>query len=88
MSRIILVAALVLGASAFGGTAIAARPVSQACLGASVSSAAQNIPEYGSVVSGAAHASGEGNRVGVGDDVQAIQAGFVPDEIFPNTCND
>jgi hypothetical protein len=88
MSRIILSAALVLGAFAFGSTAIAAKPVSQACLGASVSSAAQNIPEYGGLVSGAARATDEGNRPGVGDDVQAIQAGAVPDEDFPNTCND
>ena len=88
MSRIILSTALVFGAFAFGGTALAARPVSQACLGASVSSAAQNIPDYGAVVSGAARASGADNRVGIGDDVQFIQSGEVPDEIFPNTCND
>ena len=75
------VAALVISAA----PAAAAAPNHQACLGTTVSSAAQTIPDYGALVAGVARS---GPVLGVGDDVQAILAGQVPDALFPNTCND
>lgn len=65
-----------------GGTAHAAKPATQACLGQFFSAA-----EPGAV--------GPGVRIfatttdfGLGDEIQFLQAGLVPDELFENTCND
>jgi hypothetical protein len=41
---------------------------------------------FGSAVVG--FAQEPGNRPGLGDGVQLLQAGLVPDELVPNTCND
>jgi hypothetical protein len=41
---------------------------------------------FGSAVVG--FAQEPGNRPGLGDGVQLLQAGLVPDEVVPNTCND
>jgi hypothetical protein len=89
MSKLIVSVALSIGLVGAGvATASAARPVSQACVGGTVSGGAHAVHPYGAAISGFAHDSAPDNHVGVGDDVQALQAGQVPDEVFPNTCND
>ena len=70
------------------GFASAARPVSPACVGQTVSTGAQVVHPYGGAISTFARDTSNGNRPGVGDDVQALQAGDVPDTDFPNICND
>lgn len=87
VTRLIIGFALAAGIYAGAGTALAAQPVQQACMGTTVSSGAQAIQPYGAVVSGFAQVSGDGNRPGVGDDIQLLQAGAIPDSVFPNTCN-
>ena len=68
------------------GVASGARPAEPGCLGASVSAAATADGRgFGAFVSFTAR-NDPGN--GVGDAVQAVLAGVVPDEAFPNTCND
>ncbi len=88
MSRIVL--SIVAAAAIVGtvGTAHAAKPVSQACVGDSVSGGTQIVHPYGRAISQFAHETDETNRRGVGDDVQFLQNGEVPDSVFPNTCND
>jgi hypothetical protein len=72
-----------------GGVASAAKPANQACVGESLSALATTQPSPGAfggaVVSFAQDPSG---RPGLGDVVQAGQAGLIPDEVLPNTCND
>lgn len=72
-----------------GGVASAAKPANQACVGQSLSALATSQPSPGSfgaaVVSFAQDPSG---RPGLGDAVQAGQAGLIPDEVLVNTCND
>jgi hypothetical protein len=86
--RLILGLVLVGGVLGAAAPALAAQPTLQGCLGESVAGGAQAVHPYGGLVSSVAKATGPGNRPGVGDEVQAIQAGNVPDVVFPNTCND
>ncbi|MET0511825.1 MAG: hypothetical protein ABW135_09120 [Thermoleophilaceae bacterium] len=87
-------AALAAGAAAgvilgSGGVASAAPPASQACVGKSLSALATSQPSpgaFGAAVVGFAQAPDA--RPGLGDGIQALQAGVVPDEVVPNTCND
>ena len=68
--------------------AAAAQPVQQACLGESVSALASSQPApgaFGAAVVG--FAQDPTTAPGLGDDLQALQAGQVPDEVVPNTCN-
>lgn len=64
-------------------------PASQGCYGESISALASNQPAPGAfggaVVS---FAQAPDTRPGLGDGVQLLQAGLVPDEVVPNTCND
>jgi hypothetical protein len=61
-----------------------ALPATPGCVGESVSSAAQATGSgFGEFVSNVARF----NERGVGDAVQALQAGVLSDEGFPNTCN-
>ncbi len=62
---------------------LAAQPVSQACLGRTISAAAQGGAAFGQFVAGVAR-----DDRGVGEEVQIVLAGELPDEGFPNTCND
>jgi hypothetical protein len=62
-------------------TTLAAKPNHQACLGETASAAAG--PDLGPLVSGIASTTPQG----AGDEVQAVLAGVVPDEIMPNACN-
>jgi hypothetical protein len=66
------------------GTAAAAQPTSPGCVGASVSANAVALHPYGRFVSGIAPRNDFGT---VGDAVHAVQAGQIPDEVYPNSCN-
>ncbi len=63
----------------------AATPASQACLGSSVSSFSSEHVRSGWLYRD--FAQDPNDRPGLGDGVQAFQAGLIPDEVFPNTCN-
>jgi hypothetical protein len=65
------------------GSALAAKPANQACLGADVAGYAQGGSDFGASVSG-----GASTTQGIGAAVQAHLAGEVPDEVVQNTCND
>jgi hypothetical protein len=71
------------------GVADAGPPANQGCYGESISALASNQPApgaFGAAVVGFAQAPDD--RPGLGDGVQLVQAGLVPDEVVPNTCND
>ena len=68
---------------ALGSPVLAATPASHACLGRTVSGAAQAGADFGALVATVAK-----DVRGVGEEVQLIQAGQFPDDAFPNTCND
>jgi hypothetical protein len=75
---------------ASGGIAGAGEPANRACVGESLSALATTQPSpgaFGAAVRGFAQ---DPNLPppGVGDGIQALQAGLVPDEVVPNTCND
>jgi hypothetical protein len=74
--------ALVAGTSV---AANAATPTVQGCLGRSVSAVAAPSRPFGNFVSDTAR--DPGNRPGIGDAVQSVQAGQVDDADFPNSCN-
>jgi hypothetical protein len=63
------------------GSASAAEPAVQGCVGESVSSNAKAPGPYGAFISSVAM------HGGIGGDVQVVQAGLVPDDVYPNTCN-
>jgi hypothetical protein len=80
-----VLAGVVLGS---GGVAGAGEPVVQACVGTTFSDAAHALPpgDFGQVVSGFAQAP-DTEHPGLGDGIQLLQAGLVPDEVAVNTCN-
>jgi hypothetical protein len=79
--------ALVLGWST--GVADAGKPANQACVGESLSAlAVGSAGAFGAGVVGFAQEPDVPERIGLGDNLQVFQAGVVPDEIVPNTCND
>jgi hypothetical protein len=62
-------------------------PANQACVGQSLSALAANQPSagsFGAAVVGFAQAP---DLPGLGDGLQTLQAGLVPDAVVPNTCN-
>jgi hypothetical protein len=68
------------------GVAGAAEPANQACVGESLSALA--IGSQGAFGAGVvAFAQQPDGRPGLGDGIQALQAGAVPDDVVPNTCN-
>jgi len=67
-----------------GGAAFAATPAHRGCLGADTSSYAKAGRSFGQLVRGIATS---GPQV-IGEEVQAHLAGEIPDEVFPNSCND
>jgi hypothetical protein len=91
MKRLFLVLAVSLLA-ALGlttGVASAATPANQACVGESLSTLASDQPfpgAFGAGVTGFAQAPDA--RPGLGDGIQALQAGDVTDDVVLNTCND
>jgi hypothetical protein len=68
----------------------AAEPANQACLGESLSALASNQPAPGAFGAGVVGFAQDPNLPppGLGDGIQALQAGLVPDELVLNTCND
>jgi hypothetical protein len=79
--------AIVVGPASAAG---AAEPVNQACVGESLSGLATTQPFPGAFGAGVAGFAQDPNLppAGLGDGIQALQAGVVPDEVVPNTCND
>ena len=67
----------------FALPAAAAEPANRACIGESFSALAG--PGFGQGVVSFAQQSG---KPGLGDGIQALQAGLVADPVVPNTCND
>ena len=86
MKRVVVVGTLVAALIGIGaGTASAAQPVVRGCMGQSVSANAHALHPYGQVV---LKPNAPSNPFGtIGDAVHAVQAGQVPDDVFPNTCN-
>lgn len=84
-----IVAGALLGGVGFIDTAGAATPANQACIGDLFGGfASENggpVPGAGEVVSDIAVDQPFGT---FGSAIQSLQAGVVPDEIQPNSCND
>jgi hypothetical protein len=82
-----VVAGVVVGS---GGVASAGEPVDQACVGESLSALATTQPFPGAFGAGVVSFAQDPNLPppGLGDGIQALQAGVVPDEVVLNTCND
>jgi hypothetical protein len=71
------------------GAAGAAEPANQACIGESLSALATTQPAPGAFGQGVrGFAQDPMTPPGLGDGIQALQAGVVPDAVVPNTCND
>ena len=94
MRRIRIAAASLMVAAgliaAVAGPASAATPANQACVGVSLSALAkppQPSPgSFGAAVVG--FAQDPLTAPGLGDAIQVAQAGGIPDDVVPNTCND
>ena len=64
-------------------------PTTRACVGESLSALASDQPAPGAFGAGVrGFAQAPDARPGLGDGIQALQAGDVPDEGVLNTCND
>ena len=75
--------------AAVAAPASAAKPANHACVGESLSALATNQPSNGSFGAAAAGLAQDPTTApGLGDLVQAGQAGLIPDDVLPNTCND
>jgi hypothetical protein len=72
----------------FALPADAAEPANQACYGESISALASNQPAPGAFGHGVVGFAQDPNSgPGLGDGVQLVQAGVVPDWVVLNTCN-
>ena len=70
----------------FALPADAAEPANQACVGESLSALAG--PGFGEAIVFFAQVGGPFNtQPGFGDGMQRLQAGAIPDQVVPNTCN-
>jgi hypothetical protein len=70
----------------FALPAAAAEPANQACVGKSLSALAG--PGFGQGIVFFAQVGGPVNtQPGLGDGMQLLLAGVVPDQVVPNTCN-
>jgi hypothetical protein len=68
--------------------AAAATPVVQGCVGSTFSAAAQASPFPGAIGHAVeSFAQAPDARPGLGDGIQALQAGDVTQDVVPNTCN-
>ena len=78
----------------------AAKPADQACFGNDISGYAQNGETdpcsffafdggagWGGFISGVATSPGADGNLGVGGEINAHQAGVVPDAVISNSCN-
>ena len=85
-AAVALAAGITLGAA---GAAGAVPPTTQACVGESLSALASDQPAPGAFGAGVVgFAQAPDARPGLGDGIQALQDGDVPDAGVPNTCND
>ena len=83
MKKFVIGCSIAATAIGFGvGSASAAQPVVQGCVGESVSANAMAPGPYGGFINGIA------KHGGIGGDVQQVQAGLIPDDAYWNTCND
>lgn len=86
--------------SGFAGAAFATKPAVQACFGKDISGYAQNGETdpgsffefdagagWGGFISGVATSPGADLQVGVGGEINAHQAGLIPDTVIANSCN-
>jgi hypothetical protein len=71
----------------FASAAGAAQPVVKACVGTTFSGAAAALPPGGVGQAVRGFAQDPTTRPGIGDGIQALQAGLVPDDVVVNTCN-
>lgn len=79
-------AAVTIVSGLFALPAHAAEPANQACLGESFS--ALTGPGFGQAIVFFAQGGGPvDTQPGLGDGIQRLQAGLVPDQVVPNTCN-
>jgi hypothetical protein len=86
ISKIVISLAVVAGTTGgFASAAYAATPVVPACVGTTFSTLATAGPGLGQGVRG--FAQDPTNPPGLGDGIQSLQAGQVPDEVVANTCN-
>ena len=67
------------------GVAGAGQPVVKGCVGVTFSSNAKSFRPLGQAVRG--FAQEPTNRPGLGDGIQAVQAGAVSDDVADNACN-
>jgi hypothetical protein len=91
MKRLIigLAVGFVAAAASVGGAAEAGRPNNTGCYGESISTLAKNQASPGGFGAGVVgFAQAPDGHPGLGDGVQALQAGLVGDDVVPNTCND
>jgi hypothetical protein len=85
---IAVAAGTLIGGVGIAGAVDAGEPAKQACIGDLFNKAGRPFPDLtvGSFVSASAKGPA-GEDPNFGQRVNAIQAGFVPDFIFPNDCN-
>ena len=91
MRRLVVVTAVAIAGvvAAMPAVASAGKPANQACVGKSLSALAMTQPApgvFGSAVVG--FAQQPDGQPGLGDGINALAAGDVPDEVVPNTCDD
>jgi hypothetical protein len=88
--RVIRRAGIVAAVSAFAlvgtaGGADAGQPAVQGCIGSTFSGGAQAARPVGQLVKTFAQA--DDGKAGLGDGIQALQAGVVGDDVVVNTCS-
>ena len=91
MKRLVIVisASCVTAVAWAGGAVDAGPPANTGCYGESISALASDQPAPGAFGAGVrGFAQAPDGRPGLGDGVQALQAGQVADDVVPNTCND
>ena len=85
-------AGLALLSGVFAYPASGAEPAKQACVGETVSGLAVILgSDFGQIVARNAQgidSSPFDTKPGLGDGIQRLQAGVLPDDFVPNTCND
>ena len=90
MKRIARVAVTIAATAALGvlgsaGSASAGTPVVQGCVGSTFADGARAVRPLGEFV--LTFAQDPTTRPGLGDGIQALQAGDVPDDVVVNTCH-
>ena len=90
MKRFIVLSISVLGVVGLStGVASAGKPVVHACHGETNAALATTQPFPGAFGAGVrSFAQDPDSKPGLGDGIQLLHAGLVPDDVVPNTCND